>query len=293
MATKTIISCAVTGNVAKPEQHPQLPVTPKQIAEAAIEARRAGAAIAHIHVRDPETGRGTLNIALFREVVDRIRDSGSDVLINLTTGEWGRFMPSDDEPRVAGPGTTLAHPLKRVEHIAALKPDICSLDFNAMNTGSGVILNTPSSVRVMARVIAEAGVKPEIEVFDSGDIELAKDVIAEGLIHGKPFFQIVTGVKYGCTSSVETMTYMRSLLPDNAIWSGFGIGRHSFPMLAAAYLLGGQVRVGMEDNLHIRRGKLTSGNAELVEQAVQLLDIFSAEPATPAEARDMLQLPAR
>lgn len=291
MTGKTIISCAVTGNQTRPEQHPGIPVTPRQIAEAAIGAARAGAAIAHIHVRDPETARGSMRLDLYREVVDRIRDSGSDVLINLTTGEGGRFVPSEDEPRLAGPNTTLAHPLKRVEHIAALKPDICSLDFNTMNSSNGqIVVNTPGNVRKMAEVIVAAGVKPELEVFDSGDIHIAKALIEEGVLPGKPFFQIVCGVKWGCDASVETLAYMKSLVPSNAIWSAFGISRMEFPILAASYLLGGQVRVGMEDNVYIRRGELVRDNAQLVEQAVKQLDIFGAEPATPAEARQMLEL---
>jgi uncharacterized protein (DUF849 family) len=291
MTGKTIISCAVTGNQTRPEQHPGIPVTPRQIAEAAIGAAKAGAAIAHIHVRDPETARGSMRLDLYKEVVDRIRDSGSDVLINLTTGEGGRFVPSEDEPRLAGPNTTLAHPIKRVEHIAALKPDICSLDFNTMNSSNGqIVVNTPGNVRKMAEVIVEAGVKPELEVFDSGDIHIARALIEEGVLPGKPFFQIVCGVKWGCDASVETLAYMKSLVPSNAIWSAFGISRMEFPILAASYLLGGQVRVGMEDNVYIRRGELVRDNAQLVEQAVKQLDIFGAEPATPAEARQMLEL---
>jgi uncharacterized protein (DUF849 family) len=291
MSEKTIISCAVTGNQVKPEQHPRLPVSPEQIAKAAIDAGKAGAAIAHIHVREPDTGRPSMRIELYREVMDRIRDSGSDLIINLTTGEGGRLVPSEDEPRVAGEGTTLVHPLLRVAHIVELKPDICSLDFNTMNSMGQVVVNTPGNVRKMAAAIVAAGVKPELEVFDSGDIHLAKDLLAEGLIPGKPFFQIVTGVKYGCAATAETMAYMRSQLPTGAIWSGFGVGKHSCPMLAATKLLGGQVRVGMEDNIYIRRGQLTRDNAELVEQAVTLLDLLGHEPATPREARAMLELP--
>ena len=290
---KTIISCAVTGNQTRTDQHPGLPVTPKQIAEAALDARKAGAAIAHIHVRDPETGRGSMRVELYKEVMDRIRDAGSDLIINLTTGEGGRFSPSEDEPRVAGPGTNLVHPLLRVAHIVELKPDICSLDFNTMNSGGQVVINTPANVRKMAKAIVDAGVKPEIEVFDSGDIHMANDVLAEGLIPGKPFYQIVTGVKYGCASTIDTLSYMRSLLPRDAIWSGFGIGKFEFPILAGAFLLGGQVRVGMEDNIYIRRGQLTKGNGELVEAAVRILDSLGGEPATPDEARIMLELPPR
>lgn len=290
MAEKTIISCALTGNLVKPEQHPNLPISPRQIAAAALGARNAGAAIVHIHVREPDTGRPSMRIDLYREVMDRIRDSGSDLIINLTTGEGGRFVPSEDVPRVAAEGTTLVHPLERVAHVVELKPDICSLDFNTMNSMGQVVINTPVNVRKMAQAIVGAGVKPELEVFDSGDIHLANDLLAEGAIPGRPFFQIVTGVKYGCAATVETMTYMRSLLPAGALWSGFGIGRHSYPMLAATKLLGGQVRVGMEDNLHSRRGQLTRDNAELVEQAVRLLDLLGHEPATPDEARTMLEL---
>jgi uncharacterized protein (DUF849 family) len=288
---RTIISCAVTGNQVMPGQHPGLPVTPKQIAEAAIQARQAGAAIAHIHVRDPQTGKGSMRLDLYREVVERIRDSGTDMLINLTTGEGGRFEPSADEPRLAGPGTTLVHPLRRVEHIAALKPDICSLDFNTMNSSNGqIVLNTPGNLRRMAEVIVASGVKPELEVFDSGDIHLARELIEEGALPGKPFFQIVCGVKYGASATVETLAYMKSILPPGAIWSAFGISRMEFPLVAASCLLGGQVRVGMEDNIYIRRGRLVRDNAELVEQAVALLDILGADPATPAEAREMLEL---
>lgn len=291
MSEKTIISCAVTGNQVRPEQTPHLPVTPRQIADAALEARDAGAAIVHIHVRDPETARPSMEIAHYREVVDRIRNAGSDLLVNLTTGEGGRLVPSEDEPRIAAEGTTLVHPLRRVAHVVELKPDICSLDFNTMNSMGQVVVNTPDNVRKMARAIVEAGVKPEIEVFDSGDIHLANDLLAEGVIPGRPFFQIVSGVKYGCSADVETMAYMRSLLPREAIWSGFGIGRHSYPMLAATKLLGGQVRVGMEDNIYLRRGELARSNADLVARAVDLLELLGHEPASPAEARTMLGLP--
>lgn len=293
MTTKTIISCALTGNLVRPDQHPALPITPRQIAEAALDARRAGAAIVHIHVRDPETGLPSMRVELYREVMERIRDSGSDLIINLTTGEGGRYVPSEDEPRVAGPGTTLVHPLLRVAHVVELKPDICSLDFNTMNSGRQIVINTPGNVRKMAQAIVGAGVKPELEVFDTGDIHMANDMIAEGLLPGRPFFQIVTGVKYGCSATVETLAYMKSLIPTGAVWSAFGIAAREYPIVAASYLLGGQVRVGMEDNIYIRRGELARDNAELVEQAVRLLDLLGAEPASPDEARAMLELPAR
>lgn len=290
MAGTTIITCAVTGNLVTPDQHPGLPVTPEEIARAAIDAGKAGAAIAHIHVRDPKTGRPSIEVALFREVVDRIRSSGSDILINLTTGEGGRFAPSPSDPRIAGPGTTLLHPLARVQHVVELQPDLCSLDFNTMNSGAQVVINTPANTRLMAEAIVAAGVKPELEVFDSGDIHMANDMIAKGLLPGRPFFQIVTGVKYGCAATAETLAYMKSLLPQEAVWSAFGIGANEFPLVAMAQTLGGQVRVGMEDNIYLRRGELVRDNAQLVERTVQLLDILGTEPASPAQAKEILGL---
>ncbi len=290
MARKVIISCAVTGNLVRPEQHPGLPITPQQIAKACIDAAKAGAAIVHIHVRDPETGKPSMRVDLYKEVVDRIRESGTDVLINLTTGEGGRFAPSEADPRIAGPGTTLVHPLRRVEHVVRLKPDLCSLDFNTMNSGGQVVVNTPANVRKMAEAIVGAGVKPEIEVFDSGDIHMASDMIREGLLPGRPFFQLVTGVKYGCSSTVETVSYMKSIMPEGSVWSAFGIAKQEYPILATAFLLGGHVRVGMEDNIYIRAGELVRDNAQLVEKAVTLLGMFDAAPATVAGAREILGL---
>jgi uncharacterized protein (DUF849 family) len=213
------------------------------------------------------------------------------MVINLTTGEGGRFLPSDDEPRVAAEGTTLVHPTLRVAHIPMVRPDLCSLDFNTMISGKHVVINTPRNVRIMAQTIMEAGVKPEIEVFDSGDIHLAKTLISDGAITGRPYFQIVTGVSFGCASTVETLAYMKSLLPANCVWSAFGIGRMEYPMLAATFLLGGHVRVGLEDNLYISKGELARDNAQLVEKAVRILRDLGGEPATPQEAREILDLP--
>ena len=290
MTARTVITCAVTGNIVTRAQHPGLPVTPQEIATAAVEAAAAGAAIAHIHVRDPATGRPSMSLAHYREVVDRIRDSGVDVLINLTTGEGGRFVPSEDDPRVAGPGTTLCHPERRVEHVVALRPDMCSLDLNTMNSGQQVVINTPVNVRKMARLISAAGVSMEIEVFDSGDIHLAHDLIADGTVPAASHFQIVTGVKYAAAATPESLAYLKSILPAGCTWSAFGLGRMEFPMLATSFLLGGHVRVGFEDNLYLSKGKLARNNAELVTRAVQLLELLGGEPATAAEARRLLNL---
>jgi uncharacterized protein (DUF849 family) len=287
---KVIITCAITGNLTKPEQSPYLPITPQQIADSALEAAEAGAAIAHIHVRDPETGRPSMSIDLYRDVVDRIRTRNKSLVINLTTGPGGRFVPSEEDPKIAGPGTTLMLPEKRVEHIELLKPDICTLDLNTMNSGGEVVINTPRNVRKMAERMKAAGVLPEIELFDSGDIHLARDMFADGSLKGPGLFSLVLGVKYGFNASPETMMYGRDLLPPGAIWTGFGIGRSEFPMVAQAYLLGGHVRVGMEDNLFMSKGVLAKTNAELVAHAANILRSLGATIATAADARAMLGL---
>jgi uncharacterized protein (DUF849 family) len=289
-ARKTIITCAVTGNLTKPEQHPGLPVTPRQIATAALEAAQAGAAVAHIHVRDPATGRPSMDVKLYREVIKLIREVDTELIINLTTGPGGRFIPSDDDPKIAAPGTTLLPPEKRVEHIAALRPDICSLDLNTMNSGGDVVINTPKNVRRMAHVIRQAGVKPELEIFDSGDLHLALDLIKEGVLDGPGLWTFVMGVKYGFAATPETMLYARNFLPQGAAWSAFGIGRAEFPIVAQAWLAGGHVRVGLEDNIYIAKGVLAESNAALVARARDIVSSLGGEIATAAEAREILGL---
>jgi uncharacterized protein (DUF849 family) len=289
-ARKTIITCAVTGNLTKPEQHPGLPVTPEQIANASLDAARAGAAVVHIHVRDPKTGRPSMDIALYREVIERIRAANTDLIINLTTGPGGRFIPSDEEPRVAAAGTTLMRPEDRVQHILVLRPDICSLDLNTMNSGGDVVINTPKNVTRMAAVIREAGVKPEIEIFDSGDMNLALDLIKSGVLDGPGLWTFVMGVKYGFSASPETLLYARSLLPAGATWAAFGVGRFEFPIVAQAWLAGGHVRVGLEDNIYISKGVLAESNAALVERARDIVLSLGGELASAREARDLLGL---
>lgn len=293
MARPTILTCAVTGNLVKPSQTPYLPVTPEQIADSAIAAAKAGAAIAHIHVRHPGTGEPSMELAYYREVMERIGASGTDVIVNLTTGPGGRYVPSDEDPAVAGPGTSIKRPEIRVEHIEALKPEIATLDLNTMWSGSAVVINTPRNVRIMAERIRAAGSKPELEVFDTGDIHLARDLLEEGVLDAPALFQIVTGVKYGAASTPQTMAYMQSLLPQDAQWAAFGIGRMEFPMLAQAWLLGGHVRVGMEDNIYLEKGRLAESNAELVEKGVRIVRELGGQIATPEEARAILGLKPR
>ena len=290
MSDKAIVTCAVTGNITRPDQHPDLPITPEQIANAAIEAAKAGAAIAHIHVRDPKTGGPSMALEHYREVVERIRDSGTDLIINLTTGPGGRFVPSEDDPKVAAPGTTLVTPMRRVEHVVALRPEICSLDLNTMWFGSAVVMNIPRNVRIMAEAIREAGVMPEIEVFDSGDMVLARQLLDEGVLPRPPLFQIVLGIRNGFPATPETLLYAKSLLPPDAMWASMGIGRMEYPIVALAAMLGGHVRVGLEDNLYIEKGKLAPSNAALVEKAVTLVETLGRGVATVAEARQILGL---
>jgi len=288
--SKVFITCAITGNITQPEQTPYLPITPKQIADSALEAADAGAAIAHIHVRDPKTGRPSMELDLYREVLDRIRAKNSELIINLTTGPGGRFVPSEHDPKIAGEGTTLMVPELRVEHIVALKPDICTLDLNTMNSGGQVVINTPANVRRMAKVIADAGVKPEIELFDSGDIALLHDLIADGTFKGLLLTSFVMGVKYGFQPSPETVLYARGLLPADAAFTAIGIGRSAFQMVAQSYLAGGHVRVGLEDAVYIERGVLAPSNAALVEKARRIAEDLGAQIANPSEARRILGL---
>lgn len=290
MARPTILTCAVTGNQTTRAQHPRLPITPEEIATAAIDAAKAGAAVVHLHARDPQTGRGTMDRDLFREIVSRIRESGTDVILNLSTGEGGRFLPSDEDPRIAAPGTTLTRPENRVAHVEDLRPEICTLDFNTMFSGSGVVINTPRNLEIMAQRIYAAGVLPEIEIFDTGDLQLATSFIERGILRTPLLFQVVLGVRYGAVADPQTLAYYAARLPKDCVWAAFGIGRMEFPMLAQSWLLGGHVRVGLEDNVYIRKGVLARDNAELVEKAVTLVETLGGAIATVAEAREMFGL---
>jgi uncharacterized protein (DUF849 family) len=293
MRTKTILTCAVTGNLTRREQNPALPVTPAEIAQSAVDAARAGAAIVHLHARDPATGRGSMQAGLFDEIVNRIRAADVDVILNLSTGEGGRFMPSDDDPRVAAPGTTLTQPEKRVAHVEALRPEVCTLDFNTMYSGTAVVINTPRNLEIMARRVLDAGVVPEIELFDSGDLQMALAFVERGILHGPILWNIVLGVRYGAMADSQTMMYFASRLPRDAQWTAFGIGRMAFPMLAQAWLLGGHVRIGMEDTVYLDRGVLATSNAQLVDKAMGSVRSLGGDIATAAEARAMLGLSSR
>jgi uncharacterized protein (DUF849 family) len=288
MQRKVMISCAVTGSADTPGRNPAVPVTPAQIAQSALDAAKAGAAIVHIHVRNPETTRPSMNPAHYREVVERIRASGSDVLINLTTGPGARFAPGAEDPLKPEAGTTMKSAAERVQHIVELKPDICSLDMGSMNMGQYVFINTPGYLEAMAVAIRDVGVLPELEVFEAGHLLLAKRMIENGHIKAPGMFQICLGVSWAQPATPEAMTYMRSLLPAGSPWFAFGISLHQFPMVAQAVLLGGHPRVGLEDNIYLEKGKLAPSNAALVEKAASIIEILGDIVATPADARQIL-----
>ena len=291
MLDEVIITCAVTGSGDTVGTHPDIPVTPAQIAGAALEAARAGAAVAHIHVREPGSGAPSRKLEYYREVVERIRAADVDVIINLTTGMGGDLIVDDAHPAAAGAGSDMAPALERLEHIEALLPEMCTLDCGTMNFSDGdyVAVVTPNQLRTMAARVKELGVKPELEVFDTGQVRLANKLIDEGLIEGTPLFQLCLGIPYGAPADTRAMLAMIDLLPEGADWAAFAISRMEMPLVAQAVILGGNVRVGLEDNLYLRRGVFAT-NAELVRQAVALVESLGARPLTPAEARRKLGL---
>ena len=286
-----VVTCAVTGAGDTTGKSPHVPVTPKDIAAAAIEAAKAGAAIAHIHVRDPETGKGSRDPKLFKEVVDRVRDSGTDVVINLTAGMGGDWVPSDEDPAMPGPGTDMISAEERLAHVHECLPEICSLDCGTLNFGNGneIYISTPPMLRHMAALTKEWGVKPELEVFELGHIRFATQMIHEGLIAEPPMFQICLGIPWGADQTVDTMKAMKDHLPQGANWAGFGISRMQMPMAATAVAMGGNVRVGLEDNIYLDRGVLAT-NGQLVTRAIEILERMGARALNPQEARNKLRL---
>jgi uncharacterized protein (DUF849 family) len=291
------VTCAVTGVGDTVGRSDRVPVTPDQIADSAIEAAEAGAAVVHIHVRDPATGAGSRDPILYREVVERIRASGTDAVINLTAGMGGDLVLGGDEAPVPfdADGTDLAGATERLAHVEELLPEICTLDCGSMNFAAGgdyVLLNTPGILRAMARRVQELGVRPELEVFDTGHLWLVKDLIAEGLIDEPVLIQLCTGIPYGAPDDPATLLAMVNRLPPGAIFSTFSIGRMQLPWVAMAALVGGNVRVGLEDNIYLSRGRLAS-NGELVERAVRILESMNATVVGPEAVREKLRLRAR
>ena len=290
MNNDVIITCAVTGAADTTSRSNLVPITPEQVANAAIEAAKAGAAVVHVHVRDPETGQGSRDPGLFKQTVDLIRDSNVDLVLNLTAGMGGDWVPGKEDPSMPGPGTDMVGPEERLAHVIECKPDICSLDCGTMNFGGDyTYINTEPFLRKMAQMVQEMGVKPELEVFDLGQIRLAQKLIDEGLIDAPPMFQICLGIPWGAGADTETMAAMKHALPNNALWAGFGISRMQMPMVAQAVLLGGNVRVGLEDNIYLDKGVLAT-NGMLVERAVEIIERLGARVVGPDEAREKMGL---
>ncbi len=294
MNPNVIITCALTGAGDTVDKHPAIPVTPTQIAAAAVEAAKAGATVVHCHVRDPDTGKGSRDPALYREVMARIRDSGVDIIVNLTAGMGGDLeIGGGENPLAFGPATDLVGPLARLVHVEELLPDICTLDCGTLNFGDGDIIyvSTPAALRAGAKRITELGVKAELEIFDTGHLWFANQMIKEGLLRD-PLFQLCLGIPWGAPADTTTMKAMVDNLPAGATWAGFGIGRMQMPMAAQAVLLGGHVRVGLEDNLWLDKG-VPASNGSLVERVIKLIECMGARPMSPAAGRVKMGLKAR
>jgi uncharacterized protein (DUF849 family) len=292
MNRNVIVSCAVTGSGDTVGKHPAIPVTPEEIATAAIEAAKAGAAIAHIHVREPDTGKPSRRVDLYREVVERIRGSDVDVIINLTTGMGGDlYFGSDDEPMNFGESTDCVGQMERIEHVEELLPEICSLDCGSFNYSGGdyVYISTENMLKLGARRLQEIGVKPELEVFELGHLSFAKYLLAQGLLDHPLLFQVCLGIRWAAEATTSSFKAMVDELPEGANWAGFGIGAMEMPMVAQAVLLGGNVRVGLEDNIYLEKGVFAS-NAQLVERACNIVQLMGCSIQTAAEARQALGL---
>jgi uncharacterized protein (DUF849 family) len=291
---EVIITCALTGAGDTVSRSPHVPVTPAQIAASAVEAANAGAAVVHIHVRDPETGDPSREVPLYREVVRRVKESGVDVVINLTAGMGGDLVIDEEDPLKPIDGTDLVNAMDRLPHVEELLPDICTLDCGSLNFGDGsqLYVSTPDMLRAGAKRIQELGVKPELEIFDTGNLWFATKLVDEGLIDSPPLFQLCMGIPYGAPPDPGLLQAMVHLLPDGANWASFALGRDQMPWVAQSVLLGGHVRVGLEDNLYLSRG-VTATNGQLVERAVSIVQDLGATVVDASRAREIIGLPER
>lgn len=292
MSRDVFITCALTGAGDTVGRSPHVPVTPEQIARSGLDAAAAGASIIHIHVRDPETGKPSRNLALYREVVQRIRERNDDVILNLTGGMGGDIVFGGGDPFDLQPGTDFVSAEERIEHILDLRTQMCSLDCGSLNFDEMVYATKPSWLRRMAGLMRDAGVKPELECFEIGHVRMARQLIEEGLIAPPPMFQLCLGVKWAADASTRTMATLADMLPSGAVWAGFGLGAMQMPMVAQAVLLGGHVRVGLEDNLFLSKG-VPATNAQLVEKAASIVGLLGHEIAGPARTREILGIGER
>ena len=296
MNLNPFITCAVTGSGGTQDRSPHVPRSPAQIAASAIDAAKAGAAVVHCHVRDPESGAPGRQKELFREVVDRIRDSDTDVVVNLTAGMGGDLVIGDVEQPLPlnEAGTDMAGASERVAHVAECLPEICTLDCGTMNFAEAdyIMANTPGMLRAMGRMMTELGVRPEIEVFETGHLWFAKQLVDEGIIEDPVMIQMCMGIPWGAPDDLNTFMSMVNNTPAGWTFSAFSIGRNEMPYAAAAVLAGGNLRVGLEDNLWLKKGELAT-NAQLVEKAATIVSNMGCTLMTPAEVRDKLQLQKR
>ena len=294
MNRTVMITCALTGAGDTVGRSEHVPVTPEQIADAGIAAARAGATIVHVHVRDPETGKGSRNVAYYKEAVERIRESGVDVIINTTAGMGGDLMLDPHDPTTFVEGTDLVNGVERLAHVGEVMPDICTLDCGSLNFGEGslVYVSTPDILRDGAKRIQELGVRVEMEIFDTGHLWFANQLVEEGLIDQPPMYQLCMDIPYGAPADPSLLAAMVNRLPDGAVWTSFALGRMQMPWVAQSVLLGGHVRVGLEDNLYLSKG-VKATNAQLVERAKTLVEAMGARVATPDDAREILQLRPR
>ena len=291
MNRKVIVTCALTGAGDTTGRSEHVPVTPEEIAKDAIEAARAGASVVHIHVRDVETGQGSRDVALYREVVRLVRDSDVDPVINLTAGMGGDLFLDPGAPTKQLPGTDLVNALERLAHVEELRPEICTIDCGSLNFGEGsqLYVSTPDMLREGAARIKELGVKPEMEIFDTGNLWFANIMVEEGLIAPPPLYQLCMGIPYGAPVNAGLLQAMLNMLPQGAQWTSFAIGRDQLPWVAQSVLLGGHVRVGLEDNLYLSKG-VKATNAQLTERAIHIVKDLGSSVATPDEAREILKL---
>ncbi|MDH4110865.1 MAG: 3-keto-5-aminohexanoate cleavage protein [Gammaproteobacteria bacterium] len=296
MNREVFITCPVTGSGGTQDKSPHVPRSPKQIAESAIEAAKAGAAVVHIHVRDPETGKASRKVAYYREVTERIRESNTDVVINLTAGMGGDLiLGSADKPLPLNEkATDMAGAAERVEHVAECLPEICTLDCGTMNFAEAdyVMVNTPSMLNSMAKLMQDLEVRVEVEAFDTGHLWYAKQLVKEGLIDNPVMVQLCMGIPWGAPDDMNTFMAMVNNIPEDWVFSAFSLGRNEMPFVAAAVLAGGNVRVGLEDNLYLGKGQLAT-NAELVERAVTIIEAMGARVIGPDEVRAKLRLTKR
>ncbi|MFE6971449.1 3-keto-5-aminohexanoate cleavage protein [Isoptericola sp. NPDC057653] len=294
MNRNVIITCALTGAGDTVGRSEHVPVTPEQIAQAGIDAARAGAAIVHVHVRDPRTGAPSRETALYREAVELLRASDVDVVVNTTAGMGGDLYLDPKEPTTILPGTDLVNGVERLKHVGEVRPDICTLDCGSLNFGEGslVYVSTPDILRDGARRIQELGTRVEMEIFDTGQLVFAKKLVAEGLIDSPAMFQLCMDVPYGMPADPRLLATLVDQLPEGAVWSSFALGRMQLPWVAQSVLLGGHVRVGLEDNLYLRKG-VKATNAQLVTQARTIIEAMGARVATPDDAREILALGGR